>query len=280
MLERIVIGADGSRGSANALRWAGQLASEHGAEITVMTAFVPTDSEMRPGRWETLQAEQQKLLDVWSQAARVDDVVVRTVVERGDPRPTVLKVAERENADLIVVGREGTSTGPGLLHIGSMAEWLAHHADRPVAIVGGAVNEITRSVMLGVDGSDGSSTALAWVAELARRAKIRIVAATVDERLVEWTASSSPENWRREAEERIRTEWASVLTENGVDFSVLALHGANAADALLQAARDERTDIIVVGMRGVGGFSELRIGGVALKVLHRADRPVVLVPPA
>lgn len=37
-------------------------------------------------------------------------------------------------------------------------------------------------------------------------------------------------------------------------------------------------DLVVAGARGVGGVSGLRIGGTALAILHRADRPVVLVP--
>lgn len=279
-MERIVVGADGSPGSRNALRWAGNLAAAHNAEVVVMTGFVPVDSELRPGRVETLVAEEERRLATWSEAARVDDVVVRAVVTQGDPRQGILQVAEAEDADLIVVGREGTSAGPGLLHIGSMAEWLAHHADRTVAIVGGAVNTTTRSLMLCLDGSPGSSAATAWAADLAQHAEVEIVAASVDERVADWTASTSPDDWRRVAEDRIRTDWASALTEKGLDFSVLALRGANPADTLLQAARNERTDIIVVGMRGLGGFTELRIGGVALKVLHRADRPVILVPPA
>ena len=36
--------------------------------------------------------------------------------------------------------------------------------------------------------------------------------------------------------------------------------------------------LLVVGARGLGGLSALRIGGVALKTLHRTDRPVVVIP--
>jgi nucleotide-binding universal stress UspA family protein len=278
-MKRIVIGVDGSPGGQNALRWAGSLASVHDAELVVMTGFVPGDSEMRPGRYEQLVAEQQENLDTWSEAAEVGGVSIRTVVERGDPRPGIMNVAEREEADLIVVGREGRSAGPGLLHIGSMAEWVAHHAERPVAIVGGAVNVETHSAIVGVDGSGGSFGALTWVAELASHSTMRIVAAAVDRHGAEWSPADSPVNWRRDAEARIRAQWDEVPLDVDADFTILTLHGFNPADSLLQAARHERTDIIVVGTRGLGGFSALRIGGVALKVLHRADRPVVIVPP-
>lgn len=151
--------------------------------------------------------------------------------------------------------------------------------DRPVAIVGGAVNVEIHSAIVGVDGSDGSLGALGWVADLASCAPMRIVAAAVDRQGAEWSPADSPLNWRREAEERIQTQWDEVPFARDADFTILTLHSFNAADSLLQAARNERTDIIVVGARGLGGFSGLRVGGVALKVLHRADRPVVIVPP-
>lgn len=279
MVERIVVGADGSAGSANAMRWASRLAATHGADIVVMTGFVPTDSEMPPGRYEMLLARAEADLDRWSGAAKLGDVRVRTVVEPCDARPGILDVAQREEADLIVVGRVGTSVGPGFLHIGSLAEWLAHNSDRPVAVVGGAVNVSTRSMLVGVDGSAGSSAALAWVAQWASLTDLQIVAAHVWEPYVEWSTAGSPDNVRRDLEEKIRSAWTTELVDADIDYTTLALAGTNEADALLRAAQDERTDIIVVGMRGLGGFSGLRIGGVALKVLHRSDRPVVMVPP-
>lgn len=279
-MERIVVGADGSAGAANAMRWAARLAARNGAELVVMTGFVPTESELPPSRVEALLAEQEARLARWSEPARLGDVAVRTVVERGDPREGILQVARRENADLVVVGRVGGSAGPGLFHIGSMAEWLAHHAEVPVAVIGGLVELAARSVLVGVDGSPGSKAAIRWVLDARGEADIRVVAAAVEQPYVEWTPADSPENWRRDTERRIREEHAAELASAGVDFHALALRGSNVADVLLQAAADERADLVVVGTRGLGGFTGLRVGGVALKVLHRTDRPVVLVPAA
>ena len=276
-MKRIVVGTDGSPGAANAMRWAARLAASHGAQIVAMTGLVPTQAELPPDRIDTLMTEQQARLDEWSNAAWPGDTLVRAVVERGDPRPGILRVAARENADLIVVGRTGTSAGPGVLHIGSMAEYLVHHADRPIAVVGGAVNVATRSVLVGVDGSEGSRAALEWVNRLAGVSDVRVVVAAVEPTYTEWTPSTSSKNWRRRLEQRIEEDFAVDLE---VDYQALVLGGLNVADELIQAAKDERTDVIVVGARGLGGFTGLRIGGVAIKTLHRADRPVVIIPTA
>ena len=277
-MKRIVVGTDGSAGAANAMRWAARLASRHGAEVVVMTGLVPTDAELPPKRVNALVAEREDELTAWSEAARLGDVAVRTIVEWGDPRPAILEVASREQADLVVVGRAGRSAGPGLLHFGSVAEWLAHHSELPVAVIGGAVNLVTRSVLVAVDGSDGSFAAVGWVREMRGDADVRVVAASVAQPYLEWTTVDSSENWRRALEAEIRDEYVADLVDDGGKVEVLALAGSNVADQLLQGAKDERVDLVVVGTRGLGGFSGLRIGGVALKVLHRADRPVVFVP--
>ncbi len=278
-MKRIVVGTDGSAGATDALRWAAQLALRHGAEVVVMTGFEPTDSELPPRRVEVLRAEQEAKLKVWSEPAHLGDVTVRTVVERGDPRPGILAVAERENADLVVVGRVGTSAGPGLLRIGSMAEWLAHHVDLPLAVVDGEGNLTTPTVLVGVDGSEGSRAAVHWVLAMRGDADVRVVAASVDVPVAERTPSGGPGGWHEGLERRIRDDYAAELLDAGVDVRALALSNPDVAGALVQGAEDEHADLVVVGTRGLGGFTGLRVGGVALKTLHRADRSVVLVPP-
>jgi nucleotide-binding universal stress UspA family protein len=280
VMKCILVGADGSTGAAAAMRWAAQLASRHGAEVIVMTGFQPVDSELRPGRLETLLAREERALAKWSEAAQLGDVAVRTIVEHDEPRSAILAVAEREHADLIVVGRVGQSAGPGLLRIGSMAEWLAHHVGRPVAIVEERPTPTTRNVLVGVDGSDGSRAAVAWVRDLiVNSTDMRVLAASVEQPWPEWTPDDFPESRRRELEHQVRDDYAGELAAAGIDFDAVALLGTNAADALLEAAREQQSDLVVVGARGLGGLTGLRIGGVALRTLHQADRSVVLVPP-
>jgi nucleotide-binding universal stress UspA family protein len=275
-MKHILVGADGSTGATNAMRWASQLASRQGAEVVVMTGFQPVDSELRPGRLETLLARQERELASWTEAAQLGDVPVRTVVEHGDPGPAMLAVADREDTDLIVVGRVGRSAGPGLLHLGSMAEWLAHHVDRPVAIVGDDAGPMVRNVLVAVDGSDGSRAAVAWVRDLGTSSDMRVVAASVEAPLLEL----APDEQRLELERRIRDDYAAELVAADVEFEAIGLPGTDVADELLRAAREQQSDLVVVGARGLGGFTGLRIGGVALKTLHQADRAVVLVPPS
>jgi nucleotide-binding universal stress UspA family protein len=55
-------------------------------------------------------------------------------VERGDPRDAIVRVAEREHADLVIVGSHGRTGLPKLL-MGSVASYVVTHAPCPVLVV-------------------------------------------------------------------------------------------------------------------------------------------------
>ena len=118
---------------------------------------------------------------------------------------------------------------------------------------------------------------MAWVAEVAPALKASVVAVQVEEPYFEWTPVSSPDNWRRDVERNIK-DWTSQLAESGVSVLALAQRDLHPADGLIGVATARHADLLVIGTRGVGGFTGLRAGGVALKVLHRASLPLVLVP--
>jgi nucleotide-binding universal stress UspA family protein len=57
------------------------------------------------------------------------------------------------------------------------------------------------------------------------------------------------------------------------------LIGGPAAKAIAEVARVKDADEIIVGARGLGRVRAL-LGSVSLELLHTADRPVLVIPPA
>ena len=47
---------------------------------------------------------------------------------------------------------------------------------------------------------------------------------------------------------------------------------------MTDVAISEAAGLIIVGARGTGGITGLRLGSTALKVLHQAQVPVLMVP--
>ncbi|WP_430378852.1 universal stress protein [Streptomyces sp. B1-3] len=131
-------------------------------------------------------------------------------------------------------------------------------------------------VIVGVDGSAESLAAAEWAAREAvrRRRSLRLVhvwswhprqdgePATAAQRLAARRAL-------REAEKRVGRACPQVR------FEEEQVEGPATA-ALLRAAA--QADVLVLGSRGLSGFTGFLVGSVALGVVARAARPVVLVP--
>lgn len=279
-MQKIVVGVDGSSGSAAALRWAGQLVAGRGGEVVAVHALRSPRSELPADDHDRLVAERRTMLEeLWVKPAIEAGATTRSVIQDGDPRDLLASAADTEDATLVVVGRTGDARGPGFLHLGSVAEYLAHSISRPLAVIPADGTGPIHRIIVGVDGSRPSLTAFEWCVGVANAVDADVVAVAVDEPYLEWTPPSSPDNWRRDVERHAKA-WIAPLMTGGVSVHVVAQRDLHPAHGLLETASDRGGDLIVVGTRGVGGFTGLRAGGVAMKVLHRATLPLVLVPVA
>lgn len=276
-MKHVLVGVDGSDASAVALAWAGRLARLAGAEVVVATIFRPHEAEVSLEHYEKLQRETtQRLATEWSGPLHGVGVQHRPVLFTGSP-DALLEVAEREDADLIVVGPRGHGGFAGL-HIGSLAHHLAHHTRRPLAIVPapGAQANIDH-IVVGVDGSEGSAAAVRWCADMATAANAEVLAVHAFEPFVEWVPESDPRSWRQRVEREI-AEWVAPLRSAGVSVRTRIIKDVHPVAALTGAIEGEGIDLAVVGSRGLGGFSGLRLGRVPIQLAHHTQIPVVLVP--
>ena len=269
-VERIAVGVDGSPVATSALRWASGIAASTGAEVLAVNAYQNPYIEVRPEEHNRLIGErEQALTGVWLAPAFAAGVAAKGLVEPGDPRDVLMSVAHAEAADLLVLGRTGAGGGPGFLHLGSVVEHAAHHTTLPLAVIpDGSVTSIG-TIALGVDGSSESLGAVEWMGELAPALGASVVAIHVDE---------TTEKSSRADIERMVATWTEPLTELGVAVEPVVQRDLHPADALLGVAAARGGDLLVIGARGLGGFTGLRAGGVALKVLHRARLPLVMIP--
>jgi nucleotide-binding universal stress UspA family protein len=63
---------------------------------------------------------------------------------------------------------------------------------------------------------------------------------------------------------------------NGVPIKTIVAEGAT-AHAVLETARDEGCDLIVVGHTGRRGMQHMVLGSVAESIVHEADIPVMVI---
>lgn len=121
-----------------------------------------------------------------------------------------------------------------------------------------------RTITVGVDGSPSSLVAVDWAAQEARRREVPL-------RLVQAVRQSAEvDRSLREAEAKIARRHPDLR----LDGDRVA---AEPVSALLTAAED--AEVLVLGSPGPGGgVAGLLAGSVALAVVARSPRPVVLVP--
>lgn len=137
-------------------------------------------------------------------------------------------------------------------------------------------------ILLGVDGSAGSTAALEHVLALVAsglRCRVHAVAVQEPVYLIEVLLppdSEVLERWTAAAGRRAIEQAAARLREAGVDFETELVTG-DPATALLEAARRQACDLVVLGARGLGPVRGVLLGSVSQAVLQSAPVPVTIV---
>ncbi|MFD8754830.1 universal stress protein [Kitasatospora sp. NPDC059577] len=136
-------------------------------------------------------------------------------------------------------------------------------------------------IVVGVDGSPASEQALHWAVDYAKAVggTINAIAAWEYPAFYGWAGQGVPtvETFNPEelAGKILSDTVAKVVGEDpGVRISETVMPG-NAAKALLEAAGGAA--LIVVGSRGLGGFSGVLLGSVSRHLTEQAPCPVVVV---
>ena len=280
-MARVLVGVDDSLIAGTTVRWASRLAAATGAEVILVNAWLaPTEITATDEHEEELAVRSARLDRLWSRSADNEGVDVRSAVFEGDPREVLLEVARGEAVDLLVVGRAAQGgERPGLLHLGSVVEYLAHAAACPMAVIPAeAATQPPERITVGVDGSDESAGAVEWCAATAAATGATVTAVNVQAPMTERNPVGTPDDWLHFVAQQEVPTWAEPITRAGAPLTPVAVRNGRPADGLLAAAVEHEADLLVVGARGLGGFSGLRIGGTAMGLLHRAELPLVVVP--
>jgi nucleotide-binding universal stress UspA family protein len=265
MAKRVLVGTDGSSTAQVAVRWAAVLCSATQAELVVVTAWTPPFAEVAPDTYAGLLDDARRVLEEqWCEPARDAEAEYRAWVLEGDARDVLLTGAEDADADLVVVGPRGAGHHPHAPDLGSVTHHLIHHIDRPLAAIPASSRPAPpERILVGVDGSAGSASAIQWCVESAGQLGAEVIA-------VHALDDSYPD-----AREQCET-WAAPVRKAGLRSRTLVVE-EEPVTGLIDATIREQADLLVVGSRGRGGFTGLRLGSTAWKIIHRSGLPVVLV---
>ncbi len=178
----------------------------------------------------------------------------------------------------MVVGMRGEG-GFSRLRLGSIADSLAHHAEKPIAVIPEGAPAAVRRIVVGIDGSDGARAAVQWSAQLASDLDVEVVAVCAYNAMVGWFHQRDAQQIRAEVAEELHTDWVAPLRAAHVSVTEEVVSEPHVANALLAVAKASQADLIVAGTHGLLPVVGMRLGGVAMRLLHETSVPLVLVPP-
>jgi nucleotide-binding universal stress UspA family protein len=136
MVNRIVVGVDGSEGALAAMRWTAAEAERWDADVVAVQAWeftplvVATDApiDLEQLRTDTDAQLDRQVREIFGdREGRVERRVVEDL-----PANAVLEAAVQ--ADLVVVGSRGRGGLKGML-LGSVSQKVVHHSPCPVVVI-------------------------------------------------------------------------------------------------------------------------------------------------
>ena len=290
----LIVGADWSTESQRGVEWACALARPddrlvlvHAWQMPVVAGY-DTVLAVDPGE---LAGSATEALD--QLVAEIGDPRIVPVLRQGHAGRALVAEADAEDAAMIVVGHSGNSRVAMML--GSTANYVLHHTTRPVVVVRGWVMdeeaEVTppRMVVVGVDDHDldaehedtdenPSVRAVRWACGLPGIERVRVVHAWFLPSLaigVHAEIAAETDEMDAAAQAEIDHVLAAAgPPPEGVELVSEPVRGTPGF-ALIEESRD--ADLVVLGSRGHGGFSELLLGSTTAEVSAHSHCPVAVV---
>jgi nucleotide-binding universal stress UspA family protein len=299
---RILLGLDFSPPSDAAVAWVRKLRSLGTCEVVAAHHYWGADAHVRygvplsPESEVTPEVEEALRRDL---TARLGDmpgtgaVWVQLDPGLGRPSDSLVALARKEEADLIVVGTH-QRTGASKWWYGSVSQRVIHESPISVLCVpSSAVTAVTipevRRVLAPTDLSEVGVSAIRYAYSVVP-AGGTVYLLHVLEPLgstpplyAQYASPSAGPAVRSAEQERITEELRGLIPPEaavrGISTRVEVVHGRKVSEAINQAAERFSCDVICLATHGRSGLSKALVGSVAQEVLQNSSRPVLLIRP-
>ena len=210
------------------------------------------------------------------------DVVV------GTPYEEILKRVKEVNADLLVMGSNGTSRPQRGL--GELARKCARKAACRVLIVRETHIEPFKCVVACVDFSSASAQVVQQAVRVAQQDKAALH--VVHMFTPPWTVlhyrsptSSSSPDFQKQYKENLDAELRKYLEDfpqelEGLEYECRLIESQRPADSIIEYVEEIGADLVVAGTRGRAGMKAFLLGTQAERIVEHTPGSVLLVKPA
>ena len=278
--ESILVYVDGSEASLHALRESLRFARGGKSKIMAVSVVPPYQGDLRfaglrdiksllKEPCETALTEAMKL-------AEEESALLTTACMEGEPHEEIVDLAEAEGCDLIVMGI-GLESMEKVFVMGSTTARVIGYSQIDVLVVPEKATIGWQNLLLATDGSKHSEKAAARAAAIAKSngAELNIVSATD---FVCELYAQAPEVGEALIKKARKTLDASKKRADleGLNTECFVREG-EAYKAIIDLAKEKKTEMIVIGSHGKTGLKRLLMGSVVEKVIGHSHCPVLVV---
>ncbi|MGQ0555110.1 MAG: universal stress protein [Nitrospiraceae bacterium] len=286
----ILVATDFSKPSKLVIPYAFKLAHVLNLRLIILHVVkaLPGVEQWSPGARRSLQSLKTKALLELGRVVRLaneNGLMADHKLLVGIPGDSILEVAHNSHVAFIVMGTHG-KTGLDRLRLGSVAESTLRQAPCPVLTVGASVTPHTSvnprrlsvaCFLVAIDLSASSKAALRTAIELAKRLNARVLVVHAAE--PSGSLQSAPLRVDELSRRRYAEQFTKIISASRGDEVIadkIMIMG-NPVQVILNQAKHQKTDLIVVGTQGRRGMKRLMLGSVAEAVVRRAACPVFTV---
>lgn len=293
--ERILCPTDFSKFSFRAADYAVALAKHYDGKVHFVHVVpeVLLHPDQYPYLVEPVRTEPEvrkrahDRLDAFVALTRAEQIETRFSVEEGSPVPTLLKVAEDDDTDLICLGTHGRE-GVERLVLGSVTEKLLRKAPCPVLTISEPGEEHAirpagfAKILCAIDFATLSLRSLEYALSLAQESGGDLLLVNVVEWFSEepgWESRFNVEDYREEMEKNVRERLDEVVPEearNWCNIETVVRSGKSYRE-ILELSEERNADLIVMGVRGRNPLDLMLFGSTTQHVVRHAKCPVLTI---
>ncbi|GEO13661.1 universal stress protein [Microvirga aerophila] len=280
----ILAATDFSTRSQRALRRAGLLARDSGADLTLV--HVVDDDQ--PSDLVALESREAGRI-LGEQTGAIPELCglrSRALVVEGDPFDGIVRAAASTGADLVVMGAHRKQLLRDIL-IGTTIERVIRTGPFPVLMVNREVDRPYRTAMAAIALSEPSVNAIRTSRVLGLLGGARLALVHAFQPLAKgqmfYAGLSQDTIDGHVADERLRAtkELTAFLEVNGLDDRGQSMHIEEGApfEVISKAVEQLNPDILIIGTHGRSGIAKALLGSVTEEVLRSLDVDILAVPP-
>lgn len=309
MYRRMLVPLDGSKLAEETFPYAQELAGRLDLDLHFLHVCDPLESPMRQiyldKMAESVRAQIQKIQATTVGKTAIRPIEVRGKVVKGYPAEEILKYAEENTIDIILMATHGAG-GVRRWALGSVAYQVLHSSKIPVWLIrSGLPKEIVydqlphRTILVPLDGSKLAESALPHAEALAKQRGTHVIdilllsvyAPSIYPAFYYFQTDDLPTVPSKYADyvqqvidiikercEKYLKKIANQLISNGMRVKTEAILG-DVSEEIIKYATKNPSQLIVMASHGHSGIDHLAFGSITEKILLNTNAPIFVVIP-